>query len=63
MAKFETLEIEEHYRVIDPVSGYDLTCGIQGARAMLVDWPAGAEAYPEDQASEGDFSNLIEVAN
>ena len=52
MAKFTQLELTANYDVVDPKENHFITQGIQGADAMEVSWPKGAEAWP---AGEEEF--------
>jgi hypothetical protein len=58
--RFNQLYIEEHYEILDPETGRPLTDGIQGAEAMRVRWPVGAEAYVSGTECAGD---PVEIAS
>ena len=46
MARFTELEPDGNYDIVSGTSGHYVTQGIQGADALMEDWPDGAEAWP-----------------
>ena len=60
MSRFNALETNQTYLLIDGETGHSLTDGIAGADAMAEEWPAGAEAWP---AGENQFDGSpVEIA-
>lgn len=61
MARFNNLENETSYLIVDGETGYSKGDGVQGAWAMAHEWEEGDEAWP---AGEQKFlGKAIDVAS
>ncbi len=45
MARFTDLKPAASYLITAAEDGSELSAGVQGAAAMLIEWPEGAEAW------------------